>query len=218
MANDVQIDVIIDAKQAANLPAPKGLSERITYVSFSVPGNRDSNILSAPKAQPKSAAAKPKAETAGRGGRGGRGRGRGGRTNAPKKTNEELDSEMADYWTAGAAAETNGTAAPAAATTDAPMEDEILVGTMLLLGQLLTNKVIVSTFFRGIESKHRWHGMLSLLMLMRRLEMCYWHALQSIGLLFLITKDQWTGNKFETCTRYQLGWKKDHDSQQIVPK
>jgi hypothetical protein len=150
VANDGQIDVIIDAKQAANLPAPKGLSERITYVSFSVPGNRDSNILSAPKAQPKSAAAKPKAETAGRGGRGGRGRGRGGRTNAPKKTNEELDSEMADYWTAGAA-ETNGTAAPAAATTDAPMEDEILVGAMLPLSQLLAKKVTVSMFFEHLK-------------------------------------------------------------------
>lgn len=33
---------------------------------------------------------------------------------------------MADYWTAGAA-ETNGTAAPAAATADAAMEDDVIV-------------------------------------------------------------------------------------------
>lgn len=106
----MKIDIIVDAKQAANLPAPKGLSERIT----------------APKAQPKSAAAKPKADAAGRGGRGkGRG-GRGGRTNAPKKTTEEMDSEMADYWTAGAAETSTTGAASAAATGDAPMEDEIL--------------------------------------------------------------------------------------------
>ena len=51
---------------------------------------------------------------------------------------------MADYWTAGAA-EANGTTAPAAATTDAPMEDEILVSIMLMLSCLLANKILVST-------------------------------------------------------------------------
>lgn len=80
-----------------------------------------------PKSQPKSAAATKSTASAGAGTRGkaGRGRGRGGRNARPtRKTAEELDSEMADYFDAGAA----GTAAPAPATNgDAPMDDEIMV-------------------------------------------------------------------------------------------
>jgi len=67
---------------------------------------------------------------------------------------------MADYWTAGAAAETNGSAAPAAATTDAPMEDEILVSIMLILRCLSANKVTVSTFSGtttpGMDMTYLW--------------------------------------------------------------
>lgn len=62
-------------------------------------------------------------------------RGRGGAKNArpTKKTAEELDSEMADYWESGANAgtetaidATNGTA-QATTNGDASMDDDILV-------------------------------------------------------------------------------------------
>jgi THO complex subunit 4 len=89
---------------------------------------------SQPKVQPKSAAVTKTAASAGSGtrGKGTRGRGRGGRNSRPaKKTAEELDSEMADYFETGAAtgAETGGAtngAAPAA-NGDAAMDDEIMV-------------------------------------------------------------------------------------------
>jgi THO complex subunit 4 len=88
-----------------------------------------------PKSQPKSAAvtkATSGAAGAASGGRGGR-RGRGGRgrnARPAKKTAEELDSEMADYFDNSGAAATetgaaNGAAQPAA-NGDA-MEDEVLV-------------------------------------------------------------------------------------------
>lgn len=93
---------------------------------------------SQPKSQPKSAATTKAAGNAGAGanaggksGRGGRGR-RGGRNARPaRKTAEELDSEMVDYFgnngtaTTEAGATTDGAAQPAA-NGDA-MEDEILV-------------------------------------------------------------------------------------------
>jgi len=109
----IKVEIIIDATVAAALPGPKGLSERVTQ----------------PKPQPKSAAAS-KATTNGATRGNGRGRrGRGGRNSRPaKKTAEELDSEMADYFGGGGsnagneneAAATNGAAAPDA------MEEEVL--------------------------------------------------------------------------------------------
>ncbi|KAH8816329.1 putative mRNA export protein mlo3 [Xylogone sp. PMI_703] len=114
----MKIDVILDARSAAAIPPPKGLSERIVQPKGQV------------KAQPKSAAATKTVGTAaatrGKGGR------RGGRTrNArpAKKTAEELDSEMADYFNTGNTAENPGAAtgdAAPVANGDAPMEDEIL--------------------------------------------------------------------------------------------
>lgn len=91
-----------------------------------------SERITQPKAQPKSAAAtKTTAAGATRGGKA-RGRGgRGGRAARPaKKTAEELDSEMVDYWQTGASA-TDGAgaatgAAQPAANGDANMDDEIL--------------------------------------------------------------------------------------------
>lgn len=108
----IRIDVILDASRVATLPPPKGLSERISQ----------------PKTQPKSAVP-TKATGAGARGKGARGRGRGGRNPRPtKKTAEELDSEMADYWETGA--NTNGTDATTTAQPDAngdaAMDDEIL--------------------------------------------------------------------------------------------
>ncbi|CAG8949615.1 hypothetical protein HYFRA_00007848 [Hymenoscyphus fraxineus] len=116
----MKIDIILDARRAAAIPPPKGLGERITQ----------------PKAQPKSAAV-TKGTTAARGKAA---RGRGGKTakNArpAKKTAEELDSEMADYF-GGANTEA---AQPAANGTngDAAMDDEILVS-YIELGSMMQN-------------------------------------------------------------------------------
>jgi THO complex subunit 4 len=90
-----------------------------------------------PKAQPKSAAADKQKASAAKGGAKAVGKGqRRTRSARPaKKTAEELDSEMADYFVAsgnnenaGAAAPAAAAAAPAAGNGDA-MEDEIMVRT-----------------------------------------------------------------------------------------
>ena len=106
-----KVEVVVAS--ADLLPPPKSLGQRI----------------SAPKVQPKSAAnVKHTANGAAKGGPANRGKkvvGRKARSGRPaKKTAEELDSEMADYFDAG---NTETAAAPAATTNgDAPMEDEIL--------------------------------------------------------------------------------------------
>ncbi|EKD12224.1 protein mlo3-like protein [Drepanopeziza brunnea f. sp. 'multigermtubi' MB_m1] len=111
----IKVSLILDANRAKSIPAPKGLSERITL----------------PKSQPKSAAATKTAAPATRGaktrGRGGRGGGARG-TRPAKKTAEELDSEMVDYWQTGATATEGAVAGTAqAANGDANMDDEIMV-------------------------------------------------------------------------------------------
>lgn len=95
-------------------------------------GLRSNTANSQPKAQPKSAAAtKSNAAGAGTRGKGTRGRGRAGRNARPaRKTAEELDSEMADYFetsanTAGTEAAVGGAAA--GTNGDAAMDDEIMV-------------------------------------------------------------------------------------------
>ncbi|KAI1813837.1 RNA recognition domain-containing protein [Poronia punctata] len=114
----MKIEIVVSAAKAAEIiPAPKTLTERISQ----------------PKAQPKSAANDKKKDggkAVGSGARGGRKRARGGRSSRPaKKTAEELDSEMADYFESGNQNEnTNGTtttAAAAATDADAAMDDEI---------------------------------------------------------------------------------------------
>ncbi|KAI8964782.1 hypothetical protein F5Y11DRAFT_345235 [Daldinia sp. FL1419] len=110
----IKIEIVVSAAKAAEIAPPvKTLTERITQ----------------PKAQPKSAANDKKEAASKAAGVGARGRKRRGgpRNSRPaKKTAEELDSEMADYFEAGNQNEnTNGTA-PAATGGDAPMEDEIL--------------------------------------------------------------------------------------------
>lgn len=110
--DDSQIEMMVDAQHAPVIAAPKSLGDRIQQ-----------------KAQPKSAASTKSATNAKNGEESSRGRKRGGRggkggnANRPaKKTAEELDSEMADYFTsnADAAPATNGTAA------DNAMIDEVL--------------------------------------------------------------------------------------------
>ncbi|OTA57217.1 hypothetical protein K449DRAFT_437494 [Hypoxylon sp. EC38] len=116
----IKIEIVVSAAKAAEIAPPsKTLTERITQ----------------PKAQPKSAANDKKKEAGGKaGGAGARGRKRRGPRNSrpAKKTAEELDSEMADYFEAGNQNENTNNAAPAATNGDAPMEDEILVLNELL--------------------------------------------------------------------------------------
>jgi THO complex subunit 4 len=105
----IKVELLVDASLAKAIPPPKGLSERITQ----------------PKPQPKSAAVTKTNSASGTRGR--RGGARGGRNPRPaKKTAEELDSEMVDYFQSGTTAtETGGNAQPAA-NADANMDDEIL--------------------------------------------------------------------------------------------
>ncbi|KAI1471355.1 uncharacterized protein F4812DRAFT_467460 [Daldinia caldariorum] len=110
----IKIEIVVSAAKAAEIAPPaKTLTERITQ----------------PKAQPKSAASDKKEAGSKAAGAGARGRKRRGPRNSrpAKKTAEELDSEMADYFEAGNQNENANNAAPAAAGGDAPMEDEILV-------------------------------------------------------------------------------------------
>ncbi|GAW15280.1 hypothetical protein EKO27_g9050 [Xylaria grammica] len=105
----IKIEIVVSAAKAAEIiPAPKTLTERITQ----------------PKAQPKSAA-NDKKKDAGKTAAAARGRKRRpARSSRPaKKTAEELDSEMADYFNSGDQNEnTNGVAAN---NGDAAMDDEI---------------------------------------------------------------------------------------------
>lgn len=137
------------ANAAPSAPAAKSLGDRISYV---VSATIIRSIILTDRSVPKSAAGKPKgprpakagaapaaqgaAAAAGTGGRG-QSRGRGGRRGAarPKKTQEQLDADMADYFDGGAnpgaaaAPATNGaSAAPAPATNggEAVMQDEIM--------------------------------------------------------------------------------------------
>lgn len=113
----IKIEIVVGASQADKvIPAAKTLAERTTQ----------------PKAQPKSAATKKQNATTGKGSvpKGAAGdakKGRGRSARPAKKTAEELDSEMADYF--GSTSNENGTgaSAPAAANGgDAAMEDEIM--------------------------------------------------------------------------------------------
>lgn len=116
----IKVEIVVGAAQAARVipPPAKTLAER----------------TSQPKAQPKSAASnKHNAAAAKNAGAVGQGKKtRRPRGNKPtKKTTEELDSEMADYFesaNAGTNENANASAAPApaAANGDAPMEDEIM--------------------------------------------------------------------------------------------
>lgn len=111
----IKIEIVVGAAQADKvIPAVKTLAERTTK----------------PKAQPKSAAADKHNAGAAKGGAAkgaAANKKRRGRNNRPaKKTREELDSEMNDYFDAAANPEANNAAAPApapaAAGGDADMD------------------------------------------------------------------------------------------------
>ncbi|TIC97735.1 Putative RNA recognition motif domain, nucleotide-binding alpha-beta plait domain superfamily [Colletotrichum destructivum] len=119
----IKIEIVVGASQAANVipPTKKSLAERTTQ----------------PKAQPKSAANDKrnnananKGAAAAPGARGKKPQRRVRTTRPTKKTAEELDSEMADYFESSANPAGENAAAPAAAPAatggDAPMEDEIM--------------------------------------------------------------------------------------------
>lgn len=113
----IKIEIVVGGAKAAEVvPTKKSLTERITQ----------------PKAQPKSAANDKKKEAAGKtaasSARGGRGNGKKRPRSArpAKKTTEELDSEMADYFESSNQNENTNGAAPAATNGDAPMDDEII--------------------------------------------------------------------------------------------
>jgi THO complex subunit 4 len=116
MLTPSQVEVVVSSAEL--IPQPKPLAQRIVQ----------------PKAQPKSAAADKKANaTNGKagaaGGKAGKKGPRRGRSHRPvKKTAEELDSEMADYFdNANTANNDANAAAPApAAGGDAPMEEDVL--------------------------------------------------------------------------------------------
>jgi THO complex subunit 4 len=120
-----QIEIVVSAAKAAEiLPTPKTLTERISQ----------------PKAQPKSAANDKKKDAGKAVGAGARGRNKKGRparsARPTKKTQEELDSEMADYWESGNQNENvNGVAANT--NTDAAMEDEISVSLSIIVANSL---------------------------------------------------------------------------------
>jgi len=107
----IKIEVILDATRAKAIPPPKGLSERVTQ-----------------RPRQKSILTKVVTTTGPRGRRTSRG-GHVGRNARPaKKTAEELDSEMVDYWQNGSTVvETNGGTSVAPVTNgDANMDEEIL--------------------------------------------------------------------------------------------
>jgi THO complex subunit 4 len=109
----VQVEVVVAS--ADLIPQPKPLSQRIVQ----------------PKAQPRSAAAVKQNGAGAKGGaasaRGGKKTGRRGRSNRPvKKTAEELDSEMMDYFESGNTENNANNGAAPAEGGDAPMEEDVL--------------------------------------------------------------------------------------------
>ncbi|KAI2632075.1 RNA recognition domain-containing protein [Hypoxylon sp. NC1633] len=122
----IKIEIVVSAAKAAEIAPPaKTLTERITQ----------------PKAQPKSAANDKKKEGAGKAaGPGTRGRKRRGgpRSSRPaKKTAEELDTDMADYFEALNQNENVNGGAPAATNGDASMDDDIQVHVFVILNHIL---------------------------------------------------------------------------------
>ncbi|KAF9777587.1 hypothetical protein IL306_004385 [Fusarium sp. DS 682] len=129
----IKIEIVVGAAQADKvIPTVKTLAERTSYVGYVLLIHTiTNNGNSQPKAQPKSAAADKHNPGAAKGaaakGAAGNKKRRGRNSRPAKKTQEELDSEMADYFDSSAAPEaSNNAAAPApaaAATGDADMDE-----------------------------------------------------------------------------------------------
>lgn len=118
--------MVVDASSVPQPAAPKPLAERVAYAKSK--GSNKSEPLTRtsanPKAQPKSAVNVKKATA--KDGAKGRGAGKDakpkrGRNARPKKTAEELDAEMTDYWGGNNPSATGTTpAATANGTNPAP--------------------------------------------------------------------------------------------------
>lgn len=109
----VKVEVVVAS--ADLIPQPKTLGQRISQ----------------PKAQPKSAATVKHGANGTKAGNTGKATKKGpvrrGRNNRPaKKTAEELDSDMADYFVAANTTNENANGGAPATNGDAPMEDEIM--------------------------------------------------------------------------------------------
>ncbi|KAF2995844.1 hypothetical protein E8E13_002892 [Curvularia kusanoi] len=116
----IRVDLLVSAANMPAQPKQSSLADRVTQPK---------------KDKPKPATSDKAAPAAGKGrGEGTRGRGRGGRggrERQKKKTIEELDAEMADYFPSAeggndAMAANGAAAAPAAAGGDTAMDDEML--------------------------------------------------------------------------------------------
>ncbi|KAF1956314.1 RNA-binding domain-containing protein [Byssothecium circinans] len=134
----IRVEMLVSAANVAAATArPNNLADRVTYAT---PPHINSTKSNARSSQPKKDKPKPVTETkaapggarGARGGRAGRGRGRdgrGGRERTKKKTVEELDAEMDDYFPAADggndAMVTNGGAVQSA-VADTNMDDEMI--------------------------------------------------------------------------------------------
>jgi THO complex subunit 4 len=111
----VRVEMLVSASALPATVRPATLADRVTQPK---------------KDKPKPATAEKAVDGGAARGRGqtrGRGRGRGGREARPKKkTVEELDAEMADYFPGGEAAPAADAAPAAAAGGDTAMDDEML--------------------------------------------------------------------------------------------
>ncbi|KAH9865476.1 hypothetical protein J1614_009060 [Plenodomus biglobosus] len=112
----IRVEMLVSADKLPAATSKPSLADRVTQPKKDKP-------------KPATAAKAAPAATRGRGEARGRGKGRGGREARPKKkTVEELDAEMADYFPSGEANTTAGSADVAPATTagDTAMDDEML--------------------------------------------------------------------------------------------
>ncbi|KAJ4367402.1 RNA-binding RNA annealing protein [Neocucurbitaria cava] len=131
----VRVEMLVSA---ANIPLQArqpSLAERVTYVQPLMVTKPQLTVYRQPKKdKPKPATAEKTEKAGGAAGRGrgrgqtrGRGRGRGGREARTKKTTQELDAEMEDYFPSGENNATNGAeGAQASAGGDTAMDEEML--------------------------------------------------------------------------------------------
>lgn len=123
-----QIDVVVTADAIPEAAPVKSLGDRVAYANPSARGKSTPLTKGSanPKAQPKSAVAKPNAKNGVKARAVGKASKPKPKSRKPKaKTAEELDAEMTDYFAGGASTETAAAAAtePAAGGEDLGMEE-----------------------------------------------------------------------------------------------
>ncbi|KAK5165436.1 RNA-binding RNA annealing protein [Saxophila tyrrhenica] len=113
----MRVELVVGATEVPKAPAPKGLADRVAQQPKSAAREKNKPKTSVAAAATTNGATKTKAKKPARSGR------------PKKKTAEELDAEMMDYFGGEAPATTTTTAQPAAATTTTggdAMVDEVL--------------------------------------------------------------------------------------------